>query len=448
MNGLSAVQRKALGRIIDLCGDTTLARLEVAACALSGAGGDALAVMLRAEGLDRARRRTAFAPLLPLFRPRADGVQGLIFPAAVLTAVWREAAARQADMLARLDEEGPVTDVIADRFCLAAASAIRDQGETLWPGADGDQRAELASCFDLAHLARRGLRRLPIWIDRPDEEQIAQLRLLMRDAGAVAPDGARRLTEILFAHMTEAAACLRIVVQASAATGRDGFLSDSEMGVFVDRLLDAIAVRADRIAAFGPEATPAEIEAVRTNLVWCASVLSELDMTVPMPPHGVWEERTRILRGRIVSRLQALMRAVEPAVEEVLPMARVQISGRMVRQVPRLDAPTEGEAVDRARTLLDFVAAVRGPAGVFGCEAQRTKLVADLDERLTRYADEALELINAGDAPDEAHAARLVEWVAEGLERIERIEAARTVRRRVAVAGTARGAGAADRSAA
>ncbi len=108
----------------------------------------------------------------------------------------------------------------------------------------------------------------------------------------------------------------------------------------------------------------------------------------------------------------------------------------MTRQVPKLDAPLEGDAVDQARTLLSLVAAVRSPAGVFGCEAQRAKLVAALEERLSKHADEALELINGGEAQDEGHAIALVELVAEFLDRIELVEPARTVRRRVAVAGS------------
>lgn len=448
MTGLSVVQRRALGQIVDRCGDADLARLQEAVRALPGPRADALAAMLHDEARDRARRRTAFAPVAPLFTRRPDGVEALTFPAFVLEAVWRETAARQAEMLTRLDEDGPVAGVIADRFCLTAAAVVRDGGDTLWPGADRRQLTELAGCFDLAHLARRAILRLPIWIDRPDEEQTTQLRLLMRDACDVSPDGARRLTEILFAHLADAASCLRIVVHASAATGREGFLNGSEMGIFVDRLLDAVAVRADRIAAFGPQAGAADIEIMRHDLTWSAAVLNEIEMTVPLPPNGLWEQRLRVLRGRVLSRLQALLKAAAPAVEAILPTERTQMVGRMTRQVPRLDAPCEGEAVDRARTLLSLVAAVRGPAGVFGCEAQRARLVTELDERLTRHADEALELINAGDVEDEARALQLVELAAECLQRIERTDAARTVRRRVAVAGSARGDGGGVRPAA
>ena len=47
-----------------------------------------------------------FAPLLPLFQPRADRTPALIFPPAVLARVWREARTGEEAFLRLLDGAG------------------------------------------------------------------------------------------------------------------------------------------------------------------------------------------------------------------------------------------------------------------------------------------------------------------------------------------------------
>lgn len=435
MTGLSVAHRTALAQIIDVCADLALTQLEAVVRTLPGPRAADLLIMLRAEALDRRRRLTAFGPLIPMFRPRADGVEGLTFPPSALARLWRAVSGREPDLMASLDSDDHDAAVVADRLCLGAAGVVRDRGEEIWPGADPAAIAELAGCFDLAHLVRRGLERLPAWAERPDGEQAAELRLLMRDSGGVADDGSRRAIDILFAHLTEAHRILRVIVHTSSAAGRDGFLSESEMAVFVDRLLAAVNARVARVAAFRPQAGLAGLETVKADMLWCAGVLNELDMTVQVRPNTVWGKQARDARVKVAGQLQALLKGVEAAVDKVLPTVRAQTAGRMTRQVPKLDTPVDGDLVEQARILLSLVAAVRSPAGVFGCEAQRAKLVTALEERLSKHADEALELINAGEAEDEAHAIALVELVAEFLGRIELVEPARTVRRRVAVAG-------------
>lgn len=436
MTGLSVAHRAALAQIVDRCGDAALTQLEAVARTLPGPRAADLLVMVRAEALDRRRRHFAFAPLIPMFQARADGIEGLVFPPRVLTEVWRAVSGREPDLMPRLDDpEHPEAAVVADRLCLAAAGVTRDRGETLWPGAEASALSELAGCFDLAHLVRNGIERLPAWAERPDEEQAAELRLLMRDAGEMAEDGSRRAIDILFAHLDEGWRILRVIVHTSSAAGREGFLSESEMAVFVDRLLAAVNARVARVAAFRPQAGLQGLEGVKADMLWCASVLNELDMTVQVRPNTVWGKQARDARVKVAGQLQTLLKGVEAAVDKVLPTVRMQTAGRMTRQVPRLDTPVDGDLVEQTRILLSLVAAVRSPAGVFGCEAQRAKLVTTLEERLSKHADEALELINGGEAEDEAHAVALVELVAEFLDRIELTEAARTVRRRVAVAG-------------
>ncbi|PSJ19706.1 hypothetical protein CVH10_21450, partial [Halomonas sp. ND22Bw] len=68
---------------------------------------------------------------------------------------------------------------------------------------------ELAGCFDLTPLDRSALPRLPVWLERPDDNQLAGLRLLIEDCMTMSPDGGRRMIDILFAHVADAERMLR-----------------------------------------------------------------------------------------------------------------------------------------------------------------------------------------------------------------------------------------------
>lgn len=443
MSALSVAHRVALAALIEQASDATLVKLSSAAAALPGERSLELGGMVAAEVLDRGRRRLVFAPILPMFRPRADGIEAMTFPAAVLPRLWKAAATREPALLPRLDKEGPDATAVSDRICLAAAAAVRDRPETVWPpDLESERRerglADLAACLDLVHLARRGLPSIEVWLKRPDGDQIAELRLLIKDCAGVHVDGAQRVLEMLFSHLDDAVLILRIITQSSCASGREGFLSASELAGFVERLIAGVDIRVARIAAFRPGADLAKVDPVIEDLTWCANVLNELDITLTLNPLSAWGKSVRDARVTIAGQLSAFLRAADRAVDRALPLERVQVVGRMTRKAPQLDAPVQGETVQAVRHLLKLVGAVRGPASTFGAEADRHKLVDSLTGRLTDYADKALLAVNDGEAADEVNALRLVELAARCLDLIDARDAARTVRRRAAVAGGAR----------
>lgn len=440
MSALSAAHRVALAALIEQVSDATLVKLSSAAAALPGERSLELAAMLAEETLDRKRRRLVLAPMLPMFRPRADGIEAMTFPPAVLPRLWKAGSAREPALLPRLDREGPDAVAVCNRICLAAAAAVRDRPELVWPADLEPERrerglADLAACLDLAHLARRGLPSIEVWLKRPDGDQIAELRLLIKDCAGIHLDGAQRVLEMLFSHLDDAVLILRIITQSSCASGREGFLSASELAGFVERLIAGVDARVARIAAFRPGSDLANVGSVIDDLTWCANVLSELDVTLTLNPLSAWGKSVRDARVSIAGQLSAFLRAADRAVDRALPLERVRIAGRMTRKAPQLDAPVQGEAVQAVRHLLKLVGAVRGPASTFGAEADRRKLVDSLTDRLTDYADQALLAVNDGEAADEVNALRLVELTARCLDLIDARDAARTVRRRAAVAG-------------
>ena len=445
MAELSVSHRAALAHVVERCPDRTLSQLGLAVATMPGEQARALQAMLAEETRDRARRARVMAPLAPLFRPRADGVVATIFPTHVLPRLWKAASAREPALLPMLDDNHDknvaAVTAVASRICIAAAGVVRDQPDIIWPpGGESEASreaglAELAGCCDLAPLAHRGLPSLGGWVGRPDGDQLAELRLLVRDSAEVAHDGAQRLLEILFAHLGDAALVLRLVVNSSNVAAREAFLFDSELAVFVDRLIAAVDARVARIATFRPGGAGDPIEALKQDICWSAEVLAELDVTIQLQPGSAWSKQARDARIRINEKLSSLLGTVEKSVEQALPMVRVQTSGRMTRQAPRLDAPIDPAALEAATGTLALVGAVRNAASVFGCEAKRGQLVRGLTERLTTYADQTLEAINGGEAPDEAAALVVVEMTGRFLDLLEATDEARTVRRRAAVAG-------------
>lgn len=446
MADLSVAQRAALAQLIERCPDRVLSQLSGLAGSMAGDRAAALRDMIEVEALDRRRRNIAFAPLLPLFQPRADGLPGLCFPTAVLGRLWRSATRNEPELLPQLDRDDDLSRMIADRLCLSAAFALRDRAGEIWPDAAMEaaeaqaQAHELAACLDLAATARRALPHLPNWIGRSGPEAAAELKLALRQAAGIAPDGASRLLEMIFAHLEDARLILRVAALA-APGGRElsaeTALGESELGLFVDRILLALARRAADAAAFDPAGGGAELDAFKADLDWCAETLAEIDMALPLKADSAWGKAVRQARLKVALSLSERFSAAERAVDAVLPVERTALVGRMTRPAPRLDGAVEVAAADRARALSALVGLVRGPAAVFGCEAERRQMAEALTGRLAAWADEAMERLNDGQAADEATARKRIILTAELLGLIGAREAARTVRRRLMASGAA-----------
>ena len=446
MAGLSVAHRVALAALLARCAEPVLKRVSAAVAALPGGKAAELRMMLAEEMIDRARRAFVLAPVVPMFRPRPDGIAAMTFPPAVLPRLWTAVREREPHLLKRLDDrDEPDAVAVANRFCQGAAAIVRDRPDLIWPAGEASGGREeglrdLAACLDLAHLARRGLPSIDVWLKRPDGDQEAELRILVKDCAAVHADGARRLLEMLFAHLEDAVLVLRILTRTSGVAEREAFLSASELADFVDRLLDGVDARAERLAAYRPGQAGVSPAALIADLEWCANVLAELDVTLTLDPNSLWGKRVRDRRVSLAGWLSGVLRSADKAADKALPLERVQIAGRMSRKAPRLDAPTEGESVDAATALMRLVGAARGATGTFGCESDRKTLVESLVARFSDYADQALSQINDGEAADESHALKLVELAAGYLDLIGAPDAARTVRRRAAVAGGPAGA--------
>lgn len=441
----------ALAALVAQCPDALLDMLRVEAAGMSGPRGEAFLRALDRERIDRARCNIAFGPLFPIFVPRDDGVESLVFPPAVMRRVWRAACARESDTAHLLDEDDAGRrSLVIERLCLAAAWALRERPDTLWPPqADGSGRAErlamledLAGCFDIAMLAHRALPRLPQWVGRASEDDIIVLRLLMRDCARASPDGPRRMIELLFAHMPDAYLVLRLLNGIVNPPSRDPVVGDEEIVLFTRRLSQAMQSRCAQLETRVQAAATSDVdfagadlaEDVRADLGWCAQVLTEMDIHQLLRPDHEAMREARDVRRIIAKRLTQWLAAAPDRVDEALPMMRVHVTGRIRRMAPNLDVASSPEKIEQAVNSVALIGAMRGSASVFGCEAGRGQVQKALATRLYDDADETLERFNTGEAPDPATALARAGVAARLLFLLGEDDVGRAVRRRVAAA--------------
>ena len=439
MTGLTVGTRAALAQVIEAIPDDALGVMRTAVAQMGGDRAGELAQMLEETIRDRRRRATAFGALLPLFRPRRDGLAFLGFPAAVLPRLWRAATARGASFLSMLDglnpEDSSRRALARGRLYSLAAEMVRQQPDLIWPPTPQTEPTvreaalvELAACCDMGMLAHGAVQDLADWIDRPGEERLAEFRLMVRDASALDIDGVRRLLDIMAAHVEDASRVLRLAVHA-CGIGAESMLKHSELSVFVERILDGFDEHARRISAFRPGDPVAEL---RRDLDWTGSVLEAAAVAVQADPHGDWARRVAVSKALVASTIDEQLGAAPRVMARVLPMRDATTAGRMTRRVPRLDIEVPAPDLEAAVVAADLVAAVRSTANRFGCEARRQSVLAALTDELTAYADLTVEAIHAGEADDADVASARVAQVADLLERLEAETEARTARRRLA----------------
>ena len=80
------------------------------------------------------------------------------------------------------------------------------------------------------------------------------------------------------------------------------------------------------------------------------------------------------------------------------------------------------------------MAGSRGAAAMLGCESLRRQVADAVAERIDQYAEQALQALHDGDAPDPDRALALLEVAAEFLILSRNEQAGALVRRRAAVA--------------
>lgn len=441
MAELLAAQRVALTQLIARCPDNVLSTLEAAVADMPGARAEAVRLLFTAEIRDRYRRDLVFLPLRPLFQPRRDEMEGLVFPVHLMGTLWKAAKSHEPELLAQLDRDDDLARLIADRLCFTAAAALRDNGQAIWPTGMPTQREALACILDVVGIARTTVHRLPDWQGRIAADAAAQMKLAFRQAATVGLDGAQRLMEIYFAHLREGLQILRLANHASALSTPPTTLVDGPFNDFVERVIDSLVLKTDAVVSFDMSEGPQGVLAFRDRLQWITTALGEIDMLVSPRPDSVWARTLRNQKIRISQSLCENFKAAEKKVDALLPQEKSAMVGRMTRVAPRLVSPLNDAEVEKTRLLMGILSVSRGPAAILGCETERRQAVEAITSRISNWADEALDRLNRGEAADNGQLARRrLQVLVDLLQLAGAKDAARTVRRRLSAAITRKSA--------
>jgi hypothetical protein len=425
--------------------DSAVRDLDMALRADTSAALAPVRAMVRAELSDRGVRDVVLAPVAPLCAPRTDGFKQAVFPAGALSRLWRALRALEPSAvtvvvsnltLSADDESYPPA---CDDLCRAAAAAIRDgtpamKGlvrylEDFQPGA----AAHFAGYLELAPLARTAIKRLPIWLRIMTEEHAAAVRLLFKDADAIAPDASPRLLEVLLAQTAEPWRLLRIV---SAATHRanDRYLSSSELAEFCERVLADIERRVNLVRLFDVDGGIEAGQAAAAALAVGINEILEFEENIELNKAGPWGQRIGKLKQSLSGLTEGLLKKTPKIVGEALPLQQVRIGGVNLRMEPKLDQAPDARLVRRALASLAFFDRCRATVGPGGYGAVRNKAGEEITHGLDSYIEDILAMAHGGELESLDHARAFLEVAADMTALAQDEKSAQIVRRRAAAA--------------
>ena len=401
--------------------------------------------MVAAEALDRRARNAVFRPVAPLCSRPGGRLGGVTFPLGALVGVWRGLKidrSRNVELaLAGADPRGyePPSDAVYDELCAEAAAGLRARANEGYAAAAAALEKTpgavdvFAAYLDLAPVARSALDRMHDWLGRLNDERIASARLAFRDAVAISEDAGPRLLEILYAHLEEPWAVLRLV---SAVMQRpdDRFVASSELAMFGVRLLDDIDAHLKLVAAFDPdrgvEAGVIAGAAVRTATL----EIQEFDESMDLSPHGPWGSRLSRQRKALSAAVEGRLKAVETQVAGALPVQHAGGARKNLRGQPRLVADPDPRQVQRGMAFLSFLKEVRAAGERLGFGALWARTVEQVQGRLDTYVEDLLEKLRNGEGDNLDRVRTYLDVAAEFTGLLSDDRAAQIVRRRMAAA--------------
>ena len=391
----------------------------------------------------RGAKEAIFAPFLPLFQPRSDGLIAVIFPGWLLDRLWASLEIRETELytqsryaLRGLRTEDP-TPVVFYRLITAAAAICREHSEDLLPKnaepGDRDFVTEFAHYLDLHRIVRTALARLPDYYGRIDAEKATALRLMFKDACEFNFESGYRFIEVIFANLEDGAQVIKFVATVSDRP-KDRFLAESELADFGERILDKIEGDLKELQSFmgNKNRICTDLGIAGERLAQGLVQLQSFEHYIELSRDGPWGKRVAASHKLIAELVEAQLNGAERVLDAVLPMKAERVYGRVKREVPFLAGYPKSEAVAHARQVLAFIRQVRNAASAGGFATLHTKTHQTLEIMLDAYFTELLGLANGGDPFDQDQLMAFFELVTDLMEALCGEEKGNVGRRRVA----------------
>jgi hypothetical protein len=391
----------------------------------------------------RLTRDVIFAPYLPLFKPRTDGLMGTEFEMWLITNIWREleiaepelyAQSRYAQRGLRPEDPHPVVFI---RLVHAAADICRDQPERILrakPSQDDlAEVREFGHYLELYRVVITTLQKLPEYLGRIDAEKAAALRLLFKDACDINPESGYRFMEVLFGNLEDGAQIIKLVATVSDRPN-DRFLGNSELADFGERIVDLIETRMSELRGFiGAKGKGgSDLALAGERVAQALAQIQSFGHYVELSREGPWGKRITAAQQSMAGMVETQLKFSEKTAMEALPTQIIKIGGRIKKEVPDYTTAPRPEICQQAMNVLAFVRQVKNAALAGGFASQHAKVLQSIEGHMDAYFTELLSLAN-GDEPFDADAlAATFERVTDMMAALCGEEKAAVARRRVA----------------
>jgi hypothetical protein len=422
---------------------TSLRSLEMALGLTSDAKMVEVREPITAEIEFRHVREAVFAPYMPLFRSRDDGLASVIFAPWIVNALWSALEKSEPDLHAQaqfvfrsLRMEDP-TPVAFFRLVTTAAHICNATPEVILPphASDTDRAAvaEFGRYLDLHRLARQVLARLNDFMGRIDADKAAALRVLFNDASDLDIKGGTRLLEIIFANLDDGSQIIKFVAIVSDRPN-DRFLAMSELADFGTRILDRIEADLAGLKSFmgGKGQACDDPGAAGDRVSQCLSQLQAFGHYVELAREGPWGKRVTEAQRVIADLVGHQLKSAEKTLEGVMPMRVERVYGRVKKEVPDYARVPSDEVLAKARGALLFIRKVRHIAMAGGFASLHTKTFEACELTLDAYFTELLALANGDEPFDAEPLLGGFERIADLMEALCGEEKGQLARRRVA----------------
>ncbi|HEX2561862.1 hypothetical protein [Phenylobacterium sp.] len=442
MAALSDEKIQIVRALVEQAPDPVVARLQAA---LAQAGGDDALASVRQlvdlEADDRRVRNSVLAPIAAMCLGDGRSTDRIRFPKSVLGLLWcglkRAAPAEVADARGVLRELAGCehSREAFDRLTRVAAEGVRErQGRDFTAAAEAAAKARengaglLAACLDISPVVRLACQRLPEWMNRTDQEVVAQARVAFKDAVTTRTDAAPLFFEMLAAQLAHPWQVLRII---SAVMDKpdEHYFAASESALFALRLMDQVDAEMRTVAAIDADGGRDAGRAAAKVVERITEQIGEISAAMRLDREGGWGRRVAQQRAALASTVEARLRELERAIGAALPTRQEKVARRM-KAVPKVSQAPDAEAVGRAMTLLQFASDIRGCAGAGGFASSRAKMLEALAETVDTYVEDLLDRLRHGEVEDAAAARAYLEVAAEFAGLIHDPKAAQVVRRR------------------
>ena len=389
----------------------------------------------------RYAKDAVFAPYLPLFEARADGLNAVEFPRWLLDNLWRALETHEPELyqqsrfaLRGLRAEDP-TPVVFFRLVTAAAAICREHPGDVLPKSpargDSEEVAEFAHYLDLHRILRTVLAKLPDFLGRIDAEKAAALRLMFKDACAISDEGGMRFMEVIFSHLEDGGQIIKFIATVSDRPN-DRFLAESELADFGERIIERIEEGLEDLkSAIGGKGDGA-LNGAGLRVAQSVGQLQSFSHYIEMTRDGPWSKRVAEASKQIAMLVETRLKGAERIFEDALVMKSERVYGRVKKDVPKMDKFPKPEVVDRARNCAAFVREVRATANAGGFATLHTKTVQGLEAQLDAYFEALLDVANGEDPFDSDQVMTFFELVTDLMEVLCGEEKAVVGRRRVA----------------